>query len=134
MTITRHPTDETLLRYAAGTLPEGPALVVAVHLALCGICQRQIRTCETLGGALIESLPPATLSADALAATLAKLDSLGFGGSLAASHLDAARRSRRRRRLNASSHGRARRCRPAWRGPRCCSRMTSAAGASSPRG
>ncbi len=32
MTLERHPSDESLLRYAAGSLSAGPSLVVAAHL------------------------------------------------------------------------------------------------------
>ena len=34
MTIAHHPTDATLAAFAAGTLDEGRALVVATHLSL----------------------------------------------------------------------------------------------------
>ena len=32
MTLERHPSDESLLRYVSGSLSAGPSLVVAAHL------------------------------------------------------------------------------------------------------
>ena len=40
MTITHHPTDHTIAAFAAGTLDEGRALVVATHLSLCPACRK----------------------------------------------------------------------------------------------
>lgn len=74
MPITHHPPDDTVLRYANGTLPEAPAIVVATHLSFCADCRLRMQTYEMLGGSMLDAVPPATLSADALSATLAKLD------------------------------------------------------------
>lgn len=82
MPITHHPPDDTVLRYANGTLPEAPAIVVATHLSFCPGCRHRMETYEMLGGSMLETVPPANLSADALAATLAKLDAgIGNGGT-----------------------------------------------------
>jgi putative transcriptional regulator len=74
MTPIHHPAEDTLLRHAAGTLPPGRSLVVAVHLPFCPDCQREIRLGEAMGGALLADLPAADLSPDALHRTLARLD------------------------------------------------------------
>jgi putative transcriptional regulator len=74
MPITHHPPDDTVLRYANGTLPEAPAIVVATHLSFCPACRHRMETYEMLGGSMLETVPPANLSPDALSATLAKLD------------------------------------------------------------
>jgi putative transcriptional regulator len=71
---THHPCDETLLRLAAGTLGAGPRLVVATHVAGCTDCAARVRGFEAIGGALLEALPPTSVSRDGLARTLAKLD------------------------------------------------------------
>jgi putative transcriptional regulator len=76
MTITHHPPDDTVLRYANGTLPEAPAIVVATHLSFCPACRHRMETYEMLGGSMLEAVQPAALSADALSATLAKLDGI----------------------------------------------------------
>ncbi len=74
MTISHHPMQETLLRYAAGTLAAGPAIVVAAHLADCPHCRDRVRQFEALGGAVLEETRPTTLSPDALANALARID------------------------------------------------------------
>jgi putative transcriptional regulator len=60
--------------YAAGTLPEAQALVVATHLALCPPCRAEVRRLESLGGALIDDAAPEPLAPGALDAVLAGLD------------------------------------------------------------
>lgn len=74
MTTTHHATDETLMRFAAGTLAAGPAIVVEAHLASCPACRARVGTFEALGGAVLEDMAPTPLSAKALNDTLAMLD------------------------------------------------------------
>jgi putative transcriptional regulator len=74
MTITHHPSDETLLQQAAGMLSAGPALVVAVHLEGCESCRRRLLGFEAVGGALLETMPPQPMRHDALARALGRLD------------------------------------------------------------
>jgi putative transcriptional regulator len=74
MTIQHHPMDTTLAAFAGGTLDEGRSIVVATHLAACLDCRRRVATFECVGGALLESLPPSPMAADALAQTLARID------------------------------------------------------------
>lgn len=62
MTISHHPGDETLAAYAAGTLDEGSAFVIAAHLALCTSCREAVRTFECIGGALMGEVEPSRLS------------------------------------------------------------------------
>ncbi|RVT92006.1 transcriptional regulator [Rhodovarius crocodyli] len=69
-----HPSDATLLAYAAGSLPLAHAMVVRTHLALCPDCREAARLGVSLGGALLEDAPPADLAGDALERTLARLD------------------------------------------------------------
>lgn len=71
---THHPDADLLSRHAAGTLADGPALVVATHLDFCPICRHQVRAWEALGGALLNSQRPVALADDALERTLARLD------------------------------------------------------------
>ena len=74
MTINHHPSDETLLRHTAGTLSAGPALVVAAHVEGCEACRRRISEFESVGGAILESMPLEPLKVDALARALERLD------------------------------------------------------------
>jgi putative transcriptional regulator len=75
--MTYRPSDDVLMAYAAGTLPQGPALVVAAHLALCPDSAERLRQFEAFGGAVLEQAPVAEVSDDALEKTLARLDSYG---------------------------------------------------------
>ena len=49
---THHPDDSLLLEYAAGSLGEAKALLVATHLALCPACRNAVRSGEAAGAAL----------------------------------------------------------------------------------
>ena len=67
--ITHHLSDEYLVEYAAGSLPEAESLVVASHLSMCGECRARVETFESIGAVLLETgrrkrfLPmPSTLS------------------------------------------------------------------------
>ena len=73
MTIHHHPSDETLVRHAAGTLIAGPALVVSVHLEGCPTCRARLARFEAVGGAMLDEMPPAELKADLLGRTLERL-------------------------------------------------------------
>ncbi len=74
MTPTHTPSDETLMRYAAGTLGEGPALVVGVHMSLSPISRARAETFEAIGGTMVETLAPSTITPDAFAKVLRKID------------------------------------------------------------
>lgn len=67
--------DELLLDYATGALAEGPALAVALHVALDPAARRAVEALGALGGALIEGEAMADgLDEAALQRTLARLD------------------------------------------------------------
>jgi putative transcriptional regulator len=69
--------DELLLDYASGVLPEGPALAVALHVALEPEARRTVRRLRGLGGALLESEAGESPMGDAaLEQALARLDSV----------------------------------------------------------
>ena len=60
--MSRHPApEELLLDYAAGTLPDGPALAVALHVALDPDSRRMVDRLNAVGGALIEREAEAAL-------------------------------------------------------------------------
>lgn len=73
MSVASHPGDETLLRYAAGTLPAGPRVVVDAHLEGCPVCRARVRAFEAIGGRVLEETAPAALAPDALDRVLARL-------------------------------------------------------------
>jgi len=72
--IAHHPSDELLLRAAAGTLDAGAAIVVGAHLESCSACRAHVRAFESVGGAMLESIEPALMAPEALARTLARID------------------------------------------------------------
>lgn len=74
MSTNHHASDETLLRYAAGTLAAGPAIVTKAHLAACPACRARVAEFAALGGAVLEESEATPLSASALADTLARID------------------------------------------------------------
>jgi putative transcriptional regulator len=72
--ISHHPSEPTLLAYAAGTLPQALALVTATHIAQCPACQRARGTLEATGGAVLDELTPVPLTGDALDRLLARTE------------------------------------------------------------
>jgi len=75
MTITHHPSDETLAAFASGTLDEARSIVVAAHVSLCARCRATVHALELVGGAMIEHAEPAPLRAEAIEAAMSRLDS-----------------------------------------------------------
>lgn len=61
MKITHHVDHATLMSYAAGSLPEALAAVVATHLAMCPHCRRELSTMQRIGVAMFDSLAAAPL-------------------------------------------------------------------------
>ncbi|MGY6411051.1 MAG: ChrR family anti-sigma-E factor [Alkalilacustris sp.] len=79
MTIRHHLTDELLLAYAAGTLPEAFDLVVATHVSLCDECRARLGALEAVGGAVLEEGPRCAVADGSLAATLSRVRAAGRG-------------------------------------------------------
>lgn len=73
MTINHHLTDDLLMAYAAGSLPEAFALVAATHISLCDECRARLGAFEALGGAVLEG-DAVAMADDSLAACLARID------------------------------------------------------------
>lgn len=74
MAIVHHPAQQTLLRYAAGTLGGGPSLVIATHLHFCPACRLEASGYAAACGEMLRTEEPEALSEDALASVLARLD------------------------------------------------------------
>ncbi|NCO22453.1 MAG: transcriptional regulator [Rhodobacterales bacterium] len=68
--INHHLSDQLLIGYAAGALPEAFNLVVATHISLCDECRARLGSFETVGGCLLDSGPAASVASDALVNTL----------------------------------------------------------------
>jgi putative transcriptional regulator len=69
-----HPDESVLMDFAAGAAREAGAVLIATHLALCPPCRDTVQKLESLGGALIEDLPPSALPSGSLEAVMARLD------------------------------------------------------------
>jgi putative transcriptional regulator len=75
--MSRHPApDELLLDYVAGALAHGPALAVALHVALDPAARRAAERLDALGGALMEDQSETAPDEAALERTLARLDKI----------------------------------------------------------
>lgn len=51
--IKHHLTDDLLMGYSAGTLPEAVNLIVATHISLCDDCRAGLAAYDAVGGALL---------------------------------------------------------------------------------
>lgn len=77
--IKHHLTEPLLMGYAAGTLPEAFNLVVATHISMCDECRAALAEYEALGGEVMLEADPVDLAEDALAATVALIESGTMG-------------------------------------------------------
>jgi putative transcriptional regulator len=62
MTIRHHPSETTLISYAAGALPVAIAGLVACHATICLECRAKVRRLKIVGALLLETIdaePPA---------------------------------------------------------------------------
>jgi putative transcriptional regulator len=74
--IKHHPKPETLADFAAGTLDEGRALVVAEHVVRCAHCRTFVSGMEHIGGQMLMRSEPAAMSANAREQAISRLDSV----------------------------------------------------------
>lgn len=72
--IRHHPSEATLVGYAAGALWEAARPVVAAHLARCPDCRAKLELAEAVGGLLLDDLPPTPLAPGALRRAMERLD------------------------------------------------------------
>lgn len=71
---THHPDDMTLMNHTAGSLSLPQALAVSVHLSFCHECRELVKNFNHLGGALLETIKPASTNDDAFDALMATLE------------------------------------------------------------
>ncbi len=74
MSATHLPQDETLARFAAGTLEPATRLVVAAHLEAAPKARARLALFEATAGTILDTLTPTALADDALDRALALLD------------------------------------------------------------
>jgi putative transcriptional regulator len=69
-----HPTDELLMAFSAGQLPNALGLMLACHIEHCPDCQRKMHQFNELGGNILDSLEPLALDEGAIGKLLERLD------------------------------------------------------------
>lgn len=77
MTIRHHLTDQLLMAYSAGQLPEAFSLVIATHVSLCDECRARLMAFDAVGGAVLENAPALEMAPDSFEATLARIEGKG---------------------------------------------------------
>jgi len=82
--IKHHLTEELLMGYAAGTLPEAFNLVVATHISMCDECRAALAEYEAVGGEVMMGGDPIDVAEDALAATIALIENGNMGKPIVA--------------------------------------------------
>ena len=73
MTIRHHLSDQLLMAYSAGQLPEAFNLVAATHLSMCDECRAALGAFDAVGGAMVECADEAPVADASLEATLAMI-------------------------------------------------------------
>lgn len=74
MNIKHHPTDDTLMHYASGSLSQAMELIVATHLTLCPECRSRVEEFEACGGAVLETAKVAEMDPHSLDHVMAMLE------------------------------------------------------------
>lgn len=68
--IKHHLTEELLIAYSAGNLPEAFNLVIATHISMCDDCRAAAMAHESVGGALLDQMESVQIDEDAFTNTL----------------------------------------------------------------
>jgi putative transcriptional regulator len=68
--IKHHLSDELIMGYSAGILPEAIDLIVATHVSLCDDCRARVEAQDAVGGALLDEVETEEVSANCLEGAL----------------------------------------------------------------
>ncbi|MCC9624709.1 ChrR family anti-sigma-E factor [Thalassospira sp. MA62] len=74
MSIKHHPTDQTLMNYASGSLSQAMELLVATHMTVCPRCRDAVAGFEVMGGAALENADVMDMSDHSLDHVMAMLE------------------------------------------------------------
>ncbi|NIY76704.1 anti-sigma factor [Thalassospira sp. HF15] len=74
MNIKHHPTDQTLIEYASGSLSQAMELLVATHMTVCPHCRDKVSGYETMGGAALETANSMSMADHSLDHVMAMLE------------------------------------------------------------
>ncbi len=72
-TIKHHLTDDLLMGYSAGTLPEAFNLVVATHISMCDECRARLASFDAVGGELVAKSETVEMAENSLTAVMEKI-------------------------------------------------------------
>lgn len=70
MNIKHHLTDDLMMAYSAGDLPEAVNLIVATHISLCDDCRAALDSYDAVGGAVLDTCDSVALASDSLNSVL----------------------------------------------------------------
>jgi putative transcriptional regulator len=70
MTVKHHLTDDLLMAYSAGDLPEAVNLIVATHISLCDECRAALGSYDAVGGAVLDTCDTVEMSKASLDSVL----------------------------------------------------------------
>ena len=68
--INHHLTDQLLMGYSSGNLPEAFNLVVATHLSMCDDCRAALHAFDAIGGSLLDTNETSEMGDSSLAETI----------------------------------------------------------------
>jgi len=69
--VKHHLSDQLLMAYAAGALPEAFNLIVATHIQMCDQCRAASEAYDAVGGVLLNDMSKVSMSKNALDETMA---------------------------------------------------------------
>ena len=69
--VKHHLSDQLLMAYAAGALPEAFNLIVATHIQMCDQCRAASEAYDAVGGVLLDDMSKVSMSKNALDRTMA---------------------------------------------------------------
>ena len=71
--IKHHVSDDLMMAYASGNLPEAFSVAVAAHISMCDECRTAMESYDAIGGALLENQTNIGVGPDSLQRTLDKI-------------------------------------------------------------
>ncbi|NIZ03847.1 ChrR family anti-sigma-E factor [Thalassospira lucentensis] len=92
MNIKHHPTEETLMAYASGSMSQAMELLVATHMTVCPACRKKVAEFEAMGGAVLESATSMDMTDHSLDHVMAMLERETANENLAVEELPITRK------------------------------------------
>ena len=71
--IKHHVSDDLLMAYSTGNLPEAFSIAVAAHVSMCDVCRSTLESYNAVGGVILANNQSVDVPADAFAKTLQKI-------------------------------------------------------------